>query len=165
MTMMQAPSLPELQEAFRYAMGNVATPVSIVTALEDDRPHGSTVSAFASLSMDPPMILVSLDRRSDLLDIIRRTGRFGVNVLGAHQAEVASRFAQKGVDRFADVDWTLDGGVPQLMGSAGWVACEVESLVDGGDHQIALGLVVSVAHRELPPLSYHNRRFGTHAVI
>jgi flavin reductase (DIM6/NTAB) family NADH-FMN oxidoreductase RutF len=155
------PSL--IQDAFRMAMGNVATPVSIVTAHEDGTPHGTTVSAFASLSMDPPMILVSLDRRSELLGLIRRTGSFGVNVLGAHQAGTASMFASKGVDRFAGIDWTLEDGAPRLNGSAGWVACRLEALVDGGDHEIALGTVVHAEHETIEPLTYHNRRFGTHA--
>lgn len=163
MTMLDAAAPLLIQEDFRMAMGNVATPVSIVTAHEHGVPHGTTVSAFASLSMDPPMILVSLDRRSELLEIVRRTGSFGVNVLGTHQAATAARFASKGVDRFADVAWSLDSGVPRLDGSASWVACELQALIDGGDHEVALGTVLRADHDELAPLTYHNRRFGTHA--
>ncbi|WP_318280395.1 flavin reductase family protein [Streptomyces griseoloalbus] len=74
----------------------VASRVAVVTALDGSRPHGTTVSAFASLSLAPPMALVSLDERSRLLAIIRRSGRFGLNVLGAHQADPASLFARSG---------------------------------------------------------------------
>lgn len=163
MTLIDSAPAIHIQDAFRMAMGNVATPVSIVTAHENGTPHGTTVSAFASLSMDPPMILVSLDRRSELLEIVRRTGVFGVNVLAAHQGETAGRFASKGVDRFADTAWTLDNGSPRIDGSASWVACSVEALVDGGDHEVALGRVVHATHEDVSPLTYHNRRFGTHA--
>ncbi|MDR5701611.1 flavin reductase family protein [Agromyces aerolatus] len=163
MTMTDAGAPPLIQDEFRMAMGNVATPVSIVTAHEHDAPHGTTVSAFASLSMTPPMILVSLDRRSELLEIVRRTGWFGVNVLSAHQADTAMRFASKAVDRFAEVAWSLDAGVPRIHGAASWVACEVQSFVDGGDHEVVMGTVVRADHHELAPLTYHNRRFGTHS--
>jgi flavin reductase (DIM6/NTAB) family NADH-FMN oxidoreductase RutF len=73
------------------------------------------------------------------------------------------RFASKGVDRFADIAWSLDAGVPRLHGSASWVACEVQSFIDGGDHEVVMGTVVRADHDELAPLTYHNRRFGTHA--
>lgn len=82
--------MSELPDRFRKVMASVVTPVSVVTAMSggegDGLPHRTTVSAFASLSMNPPMVLVSLDRASDLLALVRQTGRFGVNVLGAHAA-------------------------------------------------------------------------------
>ena len=71
-----------LTEHFREVMAGVATPVTVVTAMSDGPPHGTTVSAFASLSMNPPMVLVSLDRGSELLSLIQESRRFGVNVLG-----------------------------------------------------------------------------------
>ena len=85
-----------LAEEFRAVMAGVATPVSVVTTLTDGRPHGTTVSAFASLSMDPPMVLVSLDRGSGLLARLAVGGVFGVNVLGRDQAPLALAFARKG---------------------------------------------------------------------
>src|SRR5438105_11403406 len=85
-----------LQDAFREVMASVCTPVSVVTAMADHLPHGTTVSAFASLSLDPPMVLVALDRGSDLLALVRRTGRFGLNVLSGAQSHLALRFARKG---------------------------------------------------------------------
>lgn len=73
------------RQALRDAMAAVASPVAVVTAMDGRRLHGTTVSAFASVSLTPPMVLVSLDNQSQLLAIIRRTGRFGLNVLGSHQ--------------------------------------------------------------------------------
>ena len=149
-------------DAFRAVMGAVATPVSVVTALDGDRPHGTTVSAFVSLSLDPPMVCVSLDRASDLLKLIRRVRRFGVNVLSSGQSEIATAFARKGADKFAGVAWDLDTGLPRVRGCLGWLACDVERLVRGGDHTLALGNIVAAGHQNLPPLTYHQRRFGTH---
>lgn len=155
-----------LQAAFREAMAAVATPVSVVTAMAADRPHGTTVSAFASLSLTPPMVLVSLDRRSDLLAVVRDTGRFGVNLLGSDQAHLALSFARKGgAGKFAGVAWTEDHGLPRLPGTPAWLACDVADLVDGGDHIIALGHVLCAETRGGQPLTYHSRVFGTHRAL
>jgi flavin reductase (DIM6/NTAB) family NADH-FMN oxidoreductase RutF len=89
-----------LHNAFKETMAGVATPVSIVTTMAFHQPCGTTVSAFTSLSLNPPMVLVSLDRGSDTLAAIRRSGRFGLNILGAHHAHTALAFANKG-----GLDW------------------------------------------------------------
>lgn len=158
--------MSDLSARFRDVMAGVATPVSVITALSaDGLPHGTTVSAFASLSMSPPMVLVSLDRGSDLLALIRDTGRYGVNVLGSTQSALALSFARKGPDKFADVDWDNDHGLPRLPGAPGWLACEVASLVDGGDHVIALGTVLAAGTADGAPLTYHSRIFGTHSAL
>ena len=149
-------------EAFREVMAGVPTPVTVVTTLVDQRPHGTTVSAFASLSMAPPMLLVALDRGSDLLARLGIGQPFGVNVLGADQAGLAAAFARKGSDKFTGVDWRAEDGAPRLLGSPGWLACTVAQLVDGGDHVVVLGDVVRAAATGGPPLTYHARTFGTH---
>ncbi|MDF3313775.1 flavin reductase family protein [Rhodococcus sp. T2V] len=147
-------------------MAGVATPVSVITSMAGDSPYGTTVSAFASLSMTPPMVLVSLDRGSDLLAVVQNCGRFGVNVLGSHQAHIALGFARKGgTGKFADVVWDRDIDLPRLPGAPGWLACDVAALVDGGDHVIALGNVVAAEVTEGAPLTYHGRTFGSHAAL
>ena len=153
---------PVRKEEFLAVMGSVCTPVAVVTAVAGPRPHGSTVSAFASLSLDPPMVLVSLDRKSELLRHVRRAGVFGVNILGAGQAGLATAFARKGQDKFEDMQWLLDEGVPRLAGCAGWLRCVVQRLVTGGDHVVVLGLAVAAAHADVRPLTYYRRGFGTH---
>ena len=145
--------------AFRGAMGAVATPVSVVTAMLDE-PHGTTVSAFCSLSLDPPMVLISLADDSDLLEIIRRTRRFGLNVLAHRQSAIGATFARRGVDRFAGVTWDLSCGLPRLAGVASWAACEVADLIVAGDHVIVTGLTQEANHRDEPGLMYQHRRFG-----
>jgi flavin reductase (DIM6/NTAB) family NADH-FMN oxidoreductase RutF len=154
-----------LAEEFRAVMAGVPTPVSVVTTLTDGRPHGTTVSAFASLSMAPPMVLVSLDRDSELLARLSPGSVFGVNVLGSDQATVALAFARKGSDKFTGVEWVQDAGAPRLAGSPGWLACTVSQLVSGGDHVVVLGEVRAARTDGGPPLTYHARTFGTHAAV
>ncbi|MCP2163310.1 flavin reductase family protein [Goodfellowiella coeruleoviolacea] len=155
-----------LQENFRNVMARVCTPVSVVTAIVADKPYGTTVSAFASLSLDPPMVLVSLDRRSELLVAIRKTLRFGVNVLGSAQSRLARNFARKGGPRkFDDVPWALDLDVPRLPGMGGFLACRLARLIEAGDHLIVLGDVLAAESAAGLPLTYHARAFGTHVAL
>lgn len=161
------PSQPADVDAgtFRAVMASVCTPVSVVTTMAGDRPHGSTVSAFTSLSLSPPMILVSLDLGSDLLRHIRRSGVFGLNILRDGQADLAVAFARKGDDKFAGVSWASHGGIPRLAGCAGWLGCVAERMVDGGDHVVLFGRVTDADDKGSPPLTYHQRRFGTHLAL
>ena len=154
--------LLELQDAFREAMASVAAPVSVVTTHVGGRPYGTTVSAFASLSVAPPMLLISLQDSSHLLSLLHVGTRFGVNVLAASQAALAGRFASRAEDKFAGVDWVLEDGAPSLLGSHAWVALEVGRLVPAGDHVLVLGDVVRAVTRDDQPLTYHRRSFGTH---
>ena len=82
--------------------------------------QAATVSAFASLSMNPPMVLVSLDREPDLLKLVRDSGHFGVNVLGRDQSQLATRFARKGKTKFDGIAWHVANGVPRIEGVSGW---------------------------------------------
>ena len=161
---MAVAEVESLGEAFRDAMASVSTPVAVITAMDGERPHGTTVSAFASLSMSPPSLLVSLDRGSDLLALIQAAGEFGVNVLGHDQSDLASCFARKGRDKFADVDWVLAEGVPRLAGAPGWFACEVMQAVEAADHIVVIGRVRAVDSTAAAPLTYHARTFGTHHI-
>jgi flavin reductase (DIM6/NTAB) family NADH-FMN oxidoreductase RutF len=145
-------------------MAGVCTPVSVVTTTSGDTAHGTTVSAFASLSMDPPMVLVSLDRGSDLLAQVRQSRRFGLNILGSQQTALALTFARKGgAGKFDGVTWDLHGGVPRLPDCGGFLACDVAQLIDGGDHVVVLGTVRLAETTTTAPLTYHGRLFGTHA--
>lgn len=144
-------------------MANVAAPVAIVTVLDDGVPHGTTVSAFCSLSMDPPMLLVSLDAGSSLLRHVGVGRTLGVNVLSAAHDQLALRFAQRGVDRFGGLDWYVADGAPALPDVHAWVAIEVERLVDAGDHVVVLGRATAAAAGTHRPLTYWQRSFGSHS--
>jgi flavin reductase (DIM6/NTAB) family NADH-FMN oxidoreductase RutF len=148
-------------KAFRDALASVCTPVSVVTSHQDGRPHGTTVSAFCSLSLDPPMVLVSLDRSSDLLGIVTESRVFGINVLNAGQKDLALNFARKGADKFEGVEWELHQGVPRIAGVATWLVCKLQQLHEGGDHLVAFGLVQHAESAPGNPLLYRYREFGT----
>ncbi|MFC9553734.1 flavin reductase family protein [Rhodococcus sp. NPDC056960] len=158
--------LPTLQTKFRNVMAAVCTPVAVVTATSDDLPYGTTVSAFTSLSMTPPMVLVSLDTGSELLAVVQKTGTFGLNVLGSAQSDLALTFARKGGPaKFSGVAWENESGVPRLPGASGFLACSVEQMVEGGDHLVVLGGVRTAHLLDSPPLTYHDRVFGTHVAL
>jgi flavin reductase (DIM6/NTAB) family NADH-FMN oxidoreductase RutF len=151
-----------LSKSFRAAMGNVAAAVSVVTVLADGGPHGTTVSAFSSLSMDPPMLLVSLDNTSTLLSRLQVGSRVGVNVLDAAQDQIALRFARKASDKFVDIPWQLEDGAPALRDRHAWVSMSVARLVEAGDHTLVLGDVLAADVSTQAPLTYWQRTFGTH---
>lgn len=151
-----------LEKSFRSAMGNVAAAVSVVTTIHEGRPHGTTVSALSSLSMDPPMLLVSLDNTSQLLSRLRIGTVVGVNVLAADQDQIALRFAGKSDDKFVDVPWQIEDGAPALVSRHAWVAMRVERLIVAGDHTVAFGLVTSADVSSGAPLTYWQRTFGVH---
>ncbi len=148
-------------EAFRETLSRFPSGITVVTALSagTGRAHGSTVSAFSSLSLDPPLILIALSRSSDLLPLLDEGGRFGVNVLAAGQEDVGFTCGRKGPDKLADVAWSEDEGLPRVDGAAAWVACHVEDVVPGGDHVIVIGRVIACDAEEREPLVYHRRGF------
>jgi flavin reductase (DIM6/NTAB) family NADH-FMN oxidoreductase RutF len=146
-------------DAFRETLSSVPAPVTIVTTLGEGGPHGTTVSAFSSLSADPPLVLVALDRGSDLLGLVRETGRFAVNLLSAGQEQIGVACARKGPDKFERVAWHDEQGLPRIEGAAAWLACEIEELLPGGDHVIVVGRVTACETSEVEALVYHRRRF------
>ena len=150
-------------QRFRDLMAGVCAPVTVVTTTHDDTPYGTTISSFASLSLEPPLITVAFDVKSSMLERIERVGRFGVKLLGHGQADLAMLFARRDADRFGQTDWHHDEGLPRLQGAAGWIVCELDSSVRGGDHQLLFGLVTAASRAELPPLVYAHRTFGTHS--
>ncbi len=152
-----------LSTSFRRAMGQVAAAVSVVTVLDGPEPHGTTVSAFSSLSMEPPMMVLSLDRSSRLLSRLAAGARIGVNVLAAGQDDVALRFAGSSATRFRGIPWQPRDDAPALATSHAWIALDVARLVPAGDHVLVLGDVVASDVTDTAPLVYWRRTFGTHA--
>ena len=157
------------RETFLELMRQVCAPVTVVTAMTSDgRPHGSTVSSFASLSLDPPLVSFALDRGSGLLAHLQPGDRVGVNILGAHQQDLASRFARRGRGpglKFDGVEWAVRAGLPHLPASAGWTAGRVDRHVDGGDHVLLVVLVDEAESTATAPLVYARRVFGTHSLL
>jgi flavin reductase (DIM6/NTAB) family NADH-FMN oxidoreductase RutF len=154
-----------LPARFLDTMASACSSVSVVTTVAAGVPHGTTVSAFCSLSVNPPMILVSLDNTSRLLRHVRDSGRFGLNLLASDQSDLARRFATKAGDKFEGVGHDLAGGAPRLPAAAGWVSCELHAELPGGDHTILLGTVCDAVSTGRAPLTYYSRSFGTHTPV
>lgn len=150
--------MPELQLRFRDTMARVPAPVTIVTTMLDGAPFGTTVSAFASLSLTPPMVMFALDNRGSMKDRIAQAGQAGINILAGDQAELARRFASP-VDRFEGVEWEIHDDVPRLAGVAGFVHCGTVDLLPGGDHTVVVGTVDDACPVAEESLSYHLRTF------
>ena len=156
---------PSDSRGFRDALGRFATGVTIVTTLDGaGRPVGLTANSFNSVSLDPPMVLWSLARRSLNLRVFLEAGHFAVNVLAADQRALSDRFARPAGDRFAGVDWEAGtAGVPVLPGTVASFECATDSSIEGGDHVIFLGRVARFRHADREPLIYHAGRYGTPA--
>ncbi|MFG2752516.1 flavin reductase family protein [Streptomyces xanthophaeus] len=153
---------PAVDDAdFRDAMASFPCAVTVVTAYDGTRAHGTTVSAVASLSRNPPLVMVALAEDSELLGIIRKAGRFGINVLADGQEDWARAFAAKGRDKADGIPLSSQGGVPRLPGVPAWMACRAVALTPGGDHVIVQGAVEQAVSDPQPPLVYHQRTFAT----
>lgn len=149
--------------SFRQVMGVFPTGVTVVAALgEDGRPHGLTVNSFASVSLDPPLVLACIDRAASTHDVLVGAPTFTVSILSAHQAELATRFAfDPPHARFREGEWgeRPDGAlVPQ--GSAAWLVCDLEAVHEGGDHSILVGRVRSMGVGDAEALVFYNGRYG-----
>lgn len=153
------------QAAFKEVMASAPGPATVVTAMADDgTPRGLTMSAVCSVSLDPPMILVCVDRSSATLSAIRATGSFTVNYLRHDCAQVALDFATKSADKFSGRVWTRSetghGGPVLSDVNAAHAVCVVTDLLEGGDHVIVLGEVCEgSAHVDQAVLAYARRRF------
>lgn len=149
--------------AFRSALGQYATGVAIVTALDDTgRPVGMTINSFASVSLDPPLVLWSVQLNTTSSLAFRTCKRFAVNVLAADQQDVAMRFARTDENKFLGfpVDTGL-GGVPLIPGALATFECTTWAVYPGGDHEIIVGKVENLITRPGAALGFHQGRFLT----
>ena len=137
-------------------MALVPTPVTVVTAPGNPEPAGATANAVASLSLEPPLMLVCLDHRSRTLGALRAAGRFAVNVLPAEGEDDARSFATAAPhsEKWEGVPATERSGVPVLDDALVWVVCELRDLLDGGDHTIVTGTVVELGTGDGEPLLF-----------
>jgi flavin reductase (DIM6/NTAB) family NADH-FMN oxidoreductase RutF len=134
---------------FRGAMRHLAGGVSVVTVGHGNDITGMTVTSVSSLSVDPPTLIVSINRGASSWPLLRRHGCFGVNILTADQLDVAERFSGKGglkgADRFIDAQWTTGvSGVPLLEAALAAIDCEVEEIVERHSHAIVIGRVLDI---------------------
>jgi flavin reductase (DIM6/NTAB) family NADH-FMN oxidoreductase RutF len=145
--------------AFRQAAGRFASGVTVVTTRASQGHYGVTVSSFASLSLNPLLVTVSINRSSPFLEYVRSTEAFAVSVLASDQQQVAAYFAARGRTPepagFATVPTTSEEtGAPIIDGCLSWFDCTVEDLLPGGDHEILVGRVAAAGGRTGEPLVY-----------
>ena len=147
---------------FRNALGTYATGVTIITAAAPDgKPYGLTCNSFASVSLNPPLVLWSLVVYSSSLTIFQNASHFTVNVLGAWQEALANKFAKSSDDKFTGVDWVPGlGGAPVLAESVANFQCRSVNRYYGGDHVIFLGAVEAYTYNAKEPLLFARGAFG-----
>jgi flavin reductase (DIM6/NTAB) family NADH-FMN oxidoreductase RutF len=148
----------ESARELRNVMGRFATGVTVVSTAHRDLVHGMTANAFLSVSLSPPLVLVSLGR-SRMSEMLPRAGRYGISVLAADQDDLADHFAGR---RPApqDPEFTWHDGLPLLSGALAHVACRIVDLHRAGDHVLWIGQVEHLWCREGDPLIFYAGRFG-----
>lgn len=150
--------MPIDQDAFKNALRGWASGVTIVTSRSGEKLHGMTVSAFSSVSADPPLVLICANRSSTTNSIIEEGGVFAVNILAAHQAEVSNLFASSKHEdsRLDKVGWSEGAlGTPLIDEALASLECKVASSHQEGSHTIYVGRVESVRASDGEPLVYH----------
>ena len=147
---------------FRQVMGHLPTGVAVVTAVHDGAPAGLTVGSFTSVSLDPPLISITVDRAARSWPGIRAAGAFCVNLLAHDQVDLCRLFSSRQTEKFRDVSWRpAESGAPVLEGVVAWVDCDIDMVLETGDHHLVVGRVrdLDVA-RDVPPLLFHRGGYG-----
>lgn len=162
--------LPELMETaagadsdtaleFRRTLGMFATGVTVITTLVDEQIHGMTANAFMSVSLQPPLIVISVDRRARMNNLLREGVRFGVSVLEERQSVLSDRFAGRGGDA-PEPDFELVHDTPLVEGALAHLVAGVVRSYWGGDHSLFLDRVEYVRYGEGTPLLFHGGSYG-----
>lgn len=154
---------PDTRRAFRDALGRFATGVTVVTCQGPEGPLGITVNSFASVSLDPALVLWSVDRASSRAAAFAGAQTYAIHILGREERDIAARFARNGAT-FDGLDWTEQpDGLPRLQGSLARFDCARHAVHDGGDHLILVGAVLRAAFRSGAPLLFSQGHFGDFA--
>lgn len=162
-----APAPRADDRAFRDALGRFASGVTIVTTVLDGDDHAMTASAFSSVSLDPPQVLVCSSRSSRFHEAVLASGRWGISILSQDLEAVSAHFARRGrslTEQFDGVAYHRGAsGVPLIDGALAWLECSTAALYDGGDHSILLGDVTAarVHDDQDAPLLYYRSHYGT----
>lgn len=143
----------------RRIMGAFATGVTVVTT-NSEPPTGLTANAVTSLSLDPPLVLVAVDKKASSHQAFQETGRFAINILTDKQQSVSNRFATPGPKDFSDLSIrTAETGAPILADSLGWLDCQLHEVLPGGDHDIFVGRIVAGELNTGEPLLYYSGKY------
>ena len=151
-----------LGDDFRRVLSHFATGVTLVTTRDSDaRPAGLTASAFTSVSLDPPLILVCVDHKAQSFPALAESGRFAINILRAEQEHLSRRFASTRLDKFDGVSFRLGAlGLPLIEGALAYLECMTVSAHREGDHTIFVGRVEHADTGSGEPLLYYRGRYN-----
>ena len=145
----------------RKALGAFATGIAVVTTADAaDKPAGMTINSFASVSLSPPLVLWSIDRKSDLFDTFAKSDHYAIHILRKDQEETSNHFATENTDKFTNL--TYDTGLSSLPLLPDYITrlqCQVEHRYDGGDHIILVGRVLEMDHTPAEPLIFHEGQY------
>ncbi len=156
--------MPIDPDLFRQVMSQFATGITIVTTRAGPEIHGLTANAFCSVSLEPPLVLVCVDKKAHSHDLIHEGRNFAVNILNASQEALARRFSTNNLpanERFAGIKFHTEAtGAPILSESLGWLDCKLFAAYAGGDHTIFVGEVVALGrHQGDDPLLYFRSKY------
>jgi flavin reductase (DIM6/NTAB) family NADH-FMN oxidoreductase RutF len=142
----------------RRTLGSFATGVAVATTLDSEgMPKGFTANSFTSVSLNPPLVLVCVDKAASCYGAFASSNHFGINILCEHQQHVSQAFASKSADKFANMQWVSGvTGSPIFPDSAAWLDCELHDRIEAGDHLVIIGKVLGFGHSPArQPLGYH----------
>ncbi len=139
---------------FRRTCGQFATGVAVVTVEYENRTHGMTANSFVSVSLHPPMVLVSVDNRSRMHRVLSGAGRYGVSVLAEHQEALSAHFAGRPMDGL-EIAFTTRDGIPLLEGAVAFFVVRLTDIHPAGDHTLYIGQVEYIESHEDRPLLFH----------
>ena len=148
--------MPIDKATFKRVLGSFAAGVTVVTTVGDNgAPYGLTATAFTSVSIDPPLVLVCVDKKAESHSHFHTSRIFAVNFLALGQEDLSRRFAVSGGDKFGDlVTSSATSGAPLLTGTLGYVDCRTVTVVDAGDHTVFIGQVEAADAFDLAPLMH-----------
>ncbi len=151
---------------FRQVLGHFPTGVTVVTAIHEGAPVGLAIGSFASLSLQPPLVMFGAGTSSSTWPKIREAGVFCINVLAEDQEDVCRVFASRAADKFAEIGWKRSAnGSPLIMGALASIDCRVDQVIDEGDHELVIGAVTDLeVHHEGGPLLFYRGGYGRFAV-
>lgn len=155
--------MPVSQEEFRTALSRFASGVTVVTTKDGGgKIHGLTVSAFCSVSLEPPLVLVCIEKAAASHFAFQESGLFAANVLNVTQQDISERFASQLIDRFDGLDFSLsEHGLPTLAGCLATLECKIVHSYDGGDHTVYIGTVLNSDANDGDPLLYFRSDYRT----
>lgn len=141
-------------------MSKFATGITVVTTEIDGNAHGMTVNAFMSVSLDPMLVVVSIDKRAEMLNIIKKSKKYAVSILSKDQKEYSMIFAGQ-IKNKSDVDFDRVNGFPVVKDALATITCDVHEEFEAGDHVLFFGKVTGGEVSDREPLTYFNRQYGT----